>query len=510
LFLASVRRAPDKTALVSHGVRYGYAEIERRARSLAAALQAAGVERGDRVAIFLPNGLEAVVSVYATLLAGAIFMPVNPQTKTEKLRYILDDSRASCLITHTALASTWQNALVGSQIAAIVAGDPVQAPLISFGQAVTLEREPRDPNTIDVELAAIIYTSGSTGEPKGVMLTHINMVSAATSVSQYLGLRADDVIMCALPLSFDYGLYQILMGFKVGATVVLEPSFAFPASVLEVMARERVTIFPGVPTMFAMLMNLEGGLAQFDLSSLRAITNTAAALSETQIFKLRSLFSHAELFSMYGLTECKRVTYLPPSELDRRPTSVGRGMPNEEVYLVDEAGRRLPNGCTGELVVRGSNVMRGYWDKPEETARRLRPGPYPGEMVLYTGDIFRTDEEGFLYFVARGDDIIKSRGEKVSPREVENAIHSLPGVVDVAVVGVDDPMLGQAVKAYVVLAPGVSYSDKEVVKHCHTKLENFMVPKHVEFVSQLPTTNTGKVSRSMLRDAAKKEEPRWT
>jgi amino acid adenylation domain-containing protein len=514
LFLASVRHAPGKDALVCQGGRHTYGELERQARHLAGALQAAGVQRGDRVALFLPNGVEMVVGVYATLLAGAIFMPVNPQTKTEKLRYILDDSRAVCLITHAALRPTWEGAMgegtvAGRSRSVIVAGEEASSAR-SFAGALAAAREPRDQGCIDVDLAAIIYTSGSTGEPKGVMLTHHNMVSAATSVSTYLGLRGDDVIMCALPLSFDYGLYQILMGFQVGARVILEPSFAFPASVLEVMGREQVTVFPGVPTMFAMLMNLEG-LSRYDLSTLRAITNTAAALSETQIARLRGLFPKASLFSMYGLTECKRVTYLPPGELDRRPTSVGRGMPNEEVYLTDESGRRLPNGSVGELVVRGSNVMRGYWEKPEETSRRLRPGPYPGEMVLYTGDLFRTDEEGFLYFVARKDDIIKSRGEKVSPREVENAIHALPGVVDVAVVGVDDPVLGQAVKAYVVLAPGVSYSDKDVVRHCHGKLENFMVPKHVEFVMQLPTTHTGKVSKTLLREAAKKEEePRWT
>jgi acyl-CoA synthetase (AMP-forming)/AMP-acid ligase II len=201
---------------------------------------------------------------------------------------------------------------------------------------------------------------------------------------------------------------------------------------------------------------------------------------------------------MYGLTECKRVTYLPPEQLDIRPTSVGRGMPNEEVWLVDESGHRLPNVSTGELVIRGSNVMRGYWEKPAETAERLRPGPLPGEMVLYSGDLFRTDDEGWLYFVARKDDIIKSRGEKVSPREVENAIHSLEGVLEAAVIGVPDEVLGEAIKAFVVPRKGHALTERQVIRHCLEHLENFMAPKYVEFVGELPKTDTGKIRKKGL------------
>jgi len=278
---------------------------------------------------------------------------------------------------------------------------------------------------------------------------------------------------------------------------VLERNFSFPLTAMEKMVRWRVTVFPGVPTMFAMLMSLSD-LGRFDLTSLRMITNTAAALSEAHIRKLRALFPQAILFSMYGLTECKRVTFLPPEQLDIRPTSVGRGMPNQEVWLVDEVGRRLPNGSTGELVIRGSNVMRGYWEKPRETAERLKPGPIAGEMVLYSGDIFSTDEEGWLYFVARRDDIIKSRGEKVSPREVENAISAIEGVDEVAVVGIVDNILGQAVKAFITLKAGAKLTEHDVIRHCLTSLESFMAPKFVEFVASLPKTDTGKIKKTGL------------
>ena len=499
----TAERVPDKTALRAGAAELSYAALETASRHLAAGLQERGVGRGDRVALYLDNGFETVIALFACLKLGAIFIPVNPLTKRDKLAYLLNDARVTALITHPLLLSTAHEALRDNQsVTTVVVADPVaaidaDARFRTWDQ--TLSARPlRSPGTIDADLASIIYTSGSTGDAKGVMLTHLNMVTAAESVSTYLGLGEDDVILCALPLAFDYGLYQVLMAVRVGATVVIEKSFAFPIKALEVMASTRVTVFAGVPTMFALLMGVRT-LAQFDLGALRLITNTAAALSERQIRELRALFPQATLYSMYGLTECKRVSYLPPAELDRRPTSVGRGMPNEEVWLVDDLGHRLPNGRTGELVIRGNHVMRGYWEKPAATAERLRPGPYPGELVLYSGDLFRTDDEGFLYFVARKDDIIKSRGEKVSPREVENALHALEGVLDAAVIGVPDELLGEAVKAFVVLREGARYSEREVIRHCLGALENFMAPKYVEFVAALPTTNTGKVSKRSLR-----------
>ena len=503
LFEATARLVPEKVALATGARRFTYGELDGLASRLAASLQRFGIERGDRVAIFADNGVEAVVAIYAVLKAGAVFMPVNPLTKTEKLAHLLNDSSSACLLTTQVLRPVWESALARSAsvqsclVSGSLAAD-AGTRLESYEEAVATPGSPATAPTIDQDLASIIYTSGSSGEPKGVMLTHLNMVSAARSVNGYLGMTEKDVILCALPLAFDYGLYQILMAFMVGATVVLEQSFAFPVTILEKMAKEGATVFPVVPTMLSIVIGL-GNLARFDLSRLRMITNTAAALSERHVLDVRALFPQATLFSMYGLTECKRVTYLPPEQLEIRPTSVGRGMPNEEVWLVDEQGKRLPNGCTGELVIRGSNVMRGYWHRPELTAERLRPGPYPGELVLYSGDIFRTDDEGYLYFVARKDDIVKSRGEKVSPKEVENVLYGLEGVQDAAVIGVPDPILGAAIKAFLVLRSGYSYGEREVIKYCLDKLESFMVPKHVVFVDELPTTKTGKIDKSALK-----------
>jgi long-chain acyl-CoA synthetase len=485
----TAERLPGKVALVCEDGAHTYADVNARAERLAAMLAARGVCRGDRVAIFMPNSARAVVAIYAALKLGAVFAPLNPLTRSEKLAHVLKDLRAACLITHSSLRTIWDTALENAwcvQTCIVLDEDDIAPAAIGPSDA-----------PIDQDLAAIIYTSGSTGEPKGVMLTHLNMVSAANSVMAYLAYREDDVILCALPLAFSYGLYQVLMAFKVGATVVLERGFAFPKRILEVAAQARATVLPGVPSAFNLLTNL-ATLGRYDLGRLRMITNAAAPLSEEQIRRLRAAFPQATFYSMYGQTECKRVTYLPPEQLDIRPLSVGRGMPNQEHWLVDEAGRRLPNGATGELVVRGSHVMRGYWEKPAQTAERLKPGPLPGERVLYSGDLFRSDAEGYLYFVARKDDIIKSRGEKVSPREVENVIYRLPGVLEAAVVGVPDAVFGQAVKAFVVLGPGRRYSEREIIGHCGARLESFMVPKFVEFVDGLPKTDNGKIKRQAL------------
>jgi long-chain acyl-CoA synthetase len=504
-FEKSVHQYPGKIALIADEQRYTYSEIARLARQLALVMREEGIQQGDRVALYLNNSLEMVAGMFAALKLGAVFIPVNPQTKSKKLAYVLNDARATCLISEDILKSAFLKALEHNDTIKLCltkgecpGNETGFVKYYSFSDIQQWDDSLEVTNgTIDQDLAAIIYTSGSTGEPKGVMLSHLNMLTAANSVSAYLGLHQDDIISCSLPLSFDYGLYQVLMAAKLGATVILEPSFAFPQKVLMRMQDEKATVFPGVPTMFTMLMQLES-LLDFDLSHLRLISNTAAALSERQIKELRQLFPGAQLFSMYGLTECKRVSYLPPEQLTTRPTSIGRGMPNQEMFLVDGDGKRLPHGSEGELVIRGSHVMKGYWEKPEQTATRLRRDPISGDTLLYSGDIFRTDNDGYYYFVARKDDIIKTRGEKVSPREVENVIHGLEGVLECAVIGVEDELFGRAIKAFIVLRDGINYSEADVIRFCNGSMENYMVPKYVAIVTQLPRTDTGKITKKGL------------
>jgi acyl-CoA synthetase (AMP-forming)/AMP-acid ligase II len=282
---------------------------------------------------------------------------------------------------------------------------------------------------------------------------------------------------------------------KVGATLVLEKSFTYPAVVLEKLKAERVTGFPLVPTLAAMLLQMKQ-LAPGMFPDLRYLTNTAAALPRAHIERLRELFPGAQLYSMYGLTECKRCTYLPPEQLDLRPESVGIAIPGTEAYVIDEHGQRVAPGVVGELVIRGAHVMKGYWADDEASARVLKPGPYPWEKVLHTGDLFRTDEDGYLYFVGRKDDIIKTRGEKVSPKEVENVLYELASIREAAVIGVPDPILGEAIKAIVVADEGLT--EREVIRHCAARLEELMVPATVEFRGQLPKSENGKIARKEL------------
>ncbi|BCM17883.1 class I adenylate-forming enzyme family protein [Mesorhizobium sp. J8] len=501
----SAGRLGDKVALVCNRRRVTYAEIDERSNGVAQSLAAAGVQRGDRVVIFADNTVETVVSFWAVLKANAVVSIVNPLTKSEKLDYLLNDCRPAALITDQHLRSVFNEPARNchSLRQVIVSGPIGDDELSQLPHAVRWEmaaaRSPAAPTrrSIDIDLAAIIYTSGSTGEPKGVMLTHRNMTAACTSIASYLELREDEVILNVLPLAFDYGLYQMLMAFRTGARLVLERSFAFPAQILQVIKDEKITGFPGVPTIFASLAELKS-LKDHDFSSIRYVTNTAAALPLKHITMLRDLFKGARIYSMYGLTECKRCTYLPPEDLARKPLSVGIAIPNTEMWIVDDNDQRVEPGTVGQLVIRGATVMKGYWDKPEATARKLRPGPLPGEQVLYTGDYCRMDEEGYLYFIGRGDEIIKSRGEKVAPKEVENVLVNIPGVKEAAVVGVPDELLGQAVKAFVVIEQGHIVGERQLQMECQKRLENFMVPKSIVIVPSLPRTDTGKLKKVAL------------
>jgi acyl-CoA synthetase (AMP-forming)/AMP-acid ligase II len=353
--------------------------------------------------------------------------------------------------------------------------------------------------SIPLDLAAMIYTSGSTGDPKGVMMSHQAMVFTQGSLVEYLRLDDSHRILNVLPLAFDYGLYQLLMSVHAGATLVLERSFTYPAQIMARMREFEVTVFPGVPTIYSMLVTMNEK-KPIEFPSVLRVTNTAAALPADFLSGLASIFPNALIFKMYGLTECKRVAYLEPELLDERPTSVGKAIPGSEAFVLDSDGRRVAPGKVGELHVRGPHVMMGYWKKPEQTRKMIVPGPYPGEQMLNTTDHFKQDEDGFLYFVGRSDDIIKTRGEKVSPAEVENVLHGIPGVLEAAVIGVSDALLGHAIHAYVALADGAELSERQIKKVCQSRLENFMVPQQIHFLDELPKTTTGKISKRGLGD----------
>lgn len=500
----STLNTPDKTALVVEGQPYSYRELLEASSSLGHCLETSGVGRGDRVAVYMDNTWPCIVAIYAILITGGVFLLVNPQTKTDKLRFILEDSGAKVLLTDAHLASQFLPVLSSlPQLDCVIAsGDlnnlaPQTIPVYGFAQTLDPSGTPRKTGTIPNDLAALIYTSGSTGKPKGVMQTHRSMVFATWSLIEYLRLSGDDRILLVLPLAFDYGLYQLLMSMTIGATLVVERSFVYPGQVFQRMHTEQVTVFPGVPTIFSSLI---AGHRKKKLvfPNVRRVTNTAAHLPTEYVAALKDIFPAALIFKMYGLTECKRVSYLEPELLESKPESVGKAIPGTEVFLRTQEGETVPVGEVGILHVRGSHIMAGYWNQPRLTAEMLKPGPLPGEQILCTGDWFSMDEEGFLYFAGRSDDIIKTRGEKVSPMEVETVLHSITGVQEAVVIGIADDLLGQAVRAFVVLYPDSCLTAIMLKKICSSRLENFMVPRDIIILQQMPKMANDKVDRKAL------------
>ena len=493
----------ERIALVADGQTVTFASLLESAQRVAAALRSRGVVPGDRVAIYLDNSCTCVRAIFGSLLAGSAFVLVNPQTKPEKLEFILRDCGARALITEIRLEQSYRHALSRLEVTPFVlsTGASTQGPIEALDDVLAATDPLKEPaRVIPLDLAAIIYTSGSTGQPKGVMQTHQSMLFTTGSLIEYLRLTGSDRILCTLPLSFDYGLYQLLMTVTLGACLILERTFTFLGQVLGRMRDERVTVFPGVPTMFATLLTAHRR-TPLSYPAVTRVTNTAAALPDNFIGGLRQIFPNALIYKMYGLTECKRVSYLEPELIDDKPGSVGVAIPGTEVYLLSTDGKPVPAGKSGILYVRGPHVMAGYWNRPDLTEEVLKPGKLPGERILCTHDLFRMDAEGYLYFIGRTDDIIKSRGEKVSPLEVENALHRIPGVREVAVVGVPDQLLGQAVRAYVVTDPGSGLTAQSLRTNSAVFLEPYMVPAEIILCESLPKNANGKIDKRRLAEA---------
>ena len=510
---ASVEKYPEKNAVISGEDNYTYHQLLEESLSLAFSLTERGLKKGDRVLIYMENSWELAVSIYAVSIAGGVFVVVNPQTKAEKLRYIAEDSGAKILITEYRLNREYvvfsdkpgpvRNLLVkGGENMQITTGSVVTEDL---DKIINERSDPVVfPRVIPNDLAALIYTSGSTGDPKGVMMTHESMVFATWSLIEYLRLTPEERIMLVLPMSFDYGLYQLLMSVTIGATLIIEKNFIFLGSIYKRINETKPTVFPGVPTTFSMMAS-SYKRDPISFPSIKKITNTAAALSPELIPVLKKIFPNALIFKMYGLTECKRVSYLEPELIDQKPASVGKAIPGTEVFILDEKGKEAGPDETGVLYVRGPHVMLGYWKKEELSKEMLKPGKLPWERILCTNDLFRMDEEGFLYFVGRNDDIIKTRGEKVSPLEVEKVINRLKGVKESAVIGIPDEIMGEVIVAFV-SPENNELTVKDVQHYCSTQLESFMIPQKVILMDDLPKTANRKIDKLLLKKIALDEK----
>ena len=503
----SAKNNPSKTAIIVKEQEYSYGLLKENAENFARYLIYTGIKKGDRIAIYMDNSWQSIVSIYGITLSGGVFLVINPQTKADKLKYILNDCEAKILVTANTLKSELARALEETKHLqeVIIAGDISSIKKFPHFKLTNFENSIQNngqnvvfPNIIPNDLAALIYTSGSTGFPKGVMMTHQSMVFTSWSLIEYLRLSENDRIILILPLAFDYGLYQLLMSVTIGGTLIVEQSFIFTASIYKNIRKYKPTVFPGVPTVYAMMItaNKENGLS-FDC--IKKITNTAALLPAEFIPDLKKIFPNALIFKMYGLTECKRACYLEPELIDLKPASVGKAIPGTEVFLLSAEGNPVPVGEPGILHIRGPHVMLGYLNKKELSAEMLKEGKLPGEKILCSNDWFKMDEEGFLYFQGRNDDIIKTRGEKVSPVEIENIIYKINGIKEVAVLGVPDAIMGESILVYVTLHDAIQLTEKEIQRECMMHLEPFMIPQKVIFLPEMPKSTNGKIDKKELK-----------
>lgn len=498
------------TAIVAGPRRVSYDDFRALIDEFASALASLGVSSDARVGIWLEKQVETVVSVFGVARCGRVFVPMNPLLKAAQAAYIARDCNVEMLVTTPARwASMRPLAAECSSLRHVVlvgGGDAERDGPISVCEWGELTSERRDSarwrKPIDVDMAAILYTSGSTGRPKGVVVSHRNVVEGARCVATYLENGPADRILAVLPLSFDYGLSQLTTSFLVGATAVLH-NYLLPQDVVRVLARERITGLAAVPPLWIQLAGLEW--PQDSAANLRYFTNSGGAMPTATLSELRRRAPRAKPFLMYGLTEAFRSTYLPPEEVDRRPTSIGKAIPNAEILVVREDGSECAPGEPGELVHRGALVSLGYWNDPDKTAERFKPLPgqrkelVVTELAVWSGDTVRKDEEGFLYFVGRRDEMIKTSGYRVSPTEVEEVVYRSGLVSEVAAFGVEHPALGQAIVLVAMPAQGREADSNALLDTCKAELPAFMVPQRIEWVDRsLPRNANGKIDRKVL------------
>lgn len=508
LIFNTAKRYGDNEALVYQEQRLSYAALAQEVNLAANALLALGLGKGERLAVYLEKRFETVIALFGASAAGGVFVPINPLLKAEQVAYILKDCNVRILVTSGDRLDLLTSVLPECHDlrAVIVVGATGNLPsvasahVIRWQEALTMKGSIYPYRSIDIDMAAILYTSGSTGKPKGVVLSHRNLVTGARSVSQYLGNNRDDRILSVLPLSFDYGLSQLTTAFNVGATNVLM-NYLLPRDIVNEVIRENISGLAAVPPLWIQLAQLkwEG------VPSLRYITNSGGAMPRATLDQLRRIFPKTRVFLMYGLTEAFRSTFLPPEEVDKRPDSIGKAIPNVEVLVLREDGSHCAPGEPGELVHRGPLVSMGYWNDTEKTAKCFRflsprqAGLTIPEVAVWSGDTVRMDEEGYLYFIGRSDDMIKTSGYRVSPTEIEEIVYATECISEAAAIGVPHPTLGQAIVVVAVAVEGMKLDSETVLSACKRHLPAFMVPSLVVLrQGHLPRNPNGKIDRKSL------------
>jgi acyl-CoA ligase (AMP-forming) (exosortase A-associated) len=505
----ALQRDPDKPAVEEGDDSHSYADLDRESGSLAAALLDSGVRRGQRVGVYMEKSWEAIVAMLAASKAGAAFVNINPLLKAQQVAYIAEDCDLQVLIGEFERLASLDDGLVGT---AFHKGG--NAPGVAknshdlIGVLQSGERPAGGPRVQENDLCSIIYTSGSTGMPKGVALSHRNLVAGAQIVSAYLENTPEDRILSALPLNFDAGLNQFTTSLRVGATLALQHS-RLPGDLLKSLRRHEITGLAGVPPLWPLLIRNRKSIEADPLEHLRYISNTGGRIPSSQLQELRRLLPSTDIYLMYGLTEAFRSTYVPPKEVERGfKGCIGKAIPDTDIWVVTEDGREAEDNEAGELVHRGPTVALGYWGKEEETRERFRPSPFaPEELpdeerVVYSGDLVKRDEDGFMYFVGRNDAMIKVQGYRLSPEEVENLLVATGEVNEACAFGLPDESTGERVIAVVSFKESADNGDVEHLReYCAANAPQYMIPREIlVHDGDLPKGPSGKIDRPKIKE----------
>jgi len=493
LLRLTVQRCPDKVALYQGKNTLTYKDLDTLSNAVAMRLLAGGLVKGDRVVILLRKSIEMVVAIWGVAKAGGVFVIVDTKLTLKQVAYRLH---------HCA-----PKVVIGDKHSRRLLGETHELTYLDAGDFATLDtangKVPPSAAPIGKDVVAILYTSGSTGLPKGVTLSHENLVTGARIVARYLDIVHEDVVLSILPFHFDYGLNQLLTTIMVGAEIVLQNS-THPGDICRNLKSHDVTGLAGVPTLWVQLLSKLSPFATMDFPKLRYITNSGGSVPERHVTELQRLLPATSIYLMYGLTEAFRSTFLPPDELPSRPTSMGKAIPNVEILVVDEKGQECRAGEVGELVHRGGVIFQGYWNDVEATNRVLKPSPRQldavvcPELAVWSGDLVKRDDDGFLYFVGRRDKLIKSAGNRISPQEVEAALMKVQGINEAVVFGVPHEELGQSITAVVAVDQGFTLDQGTVETALQAEIARYMIPHKFVALTVLPRGSTGKVDRARI------------
>jgi acyl-CoA ligase (AMP-forming) (exosortase A-associated) len=514
----SAQKFPDRTAIVQGERRYTYRELDHISTNLAHIITFAKLNRFERVGVFLDHCLEQIFAFYGILKAGGIYVPINSQLMEDQVDHISKDCRLSGMIIDSERIERLKEHLKNWKFLKflIISGripkwvNQLKISVYFYEEIIKEKGDKSYPGVVGIgaDLAALLYTSGSTGKPKGVMISHHNLIAGARIVTTYIGNKPDDRLLGVLPLTFDAGLNQVTCSALLGMTYVMK-SFKFPGEITETMLKEKITGFAGIPTIWHLLLQLGSPVYKHKFEHLRYLTNTGGNLPVHAVEKLKKVFPETDIFLMYGLTEAFRSTYLPPGEIDKRPTSIGKAIPNTEILVVNKKNELCGPEEVGELVHRGPTVSLGYWGDPERTRKVFKINPFlpkelpTNERVVYSGDLAKKDKQGYLYFVSRDDHMIKCHGHRISPSEIEEVLYAMDRIKLAAAIGISDPIRGQSIKIFIVPQDGHSLKEEDVLSFCAEKLPQFMMPRFVEIKSDLPRTSSGKIDIGRLKKVEK-------